>query len=158
MIFERERALHGVVLERAPGDRQGYALSGGEGYDVLRGGGDSGIFNCGYGHGCTVLEAIDAARSVALAFFEHYDVILCPPSHALPRPHGASHGDSFDDWSYMTIHNLLGWPGLSLRAGSSAEGLPVGVQIVTPPWREDIALALAARLQTLMGGFQPPPR
>ncbi len=30
----------------------------------LRGGGDSGIFNCGYGHGCTVLEAIDAVERV----------------------------------------------------------------------------------------------
>ncbi len=30
----------------------------------LRGGGDSGIFNCGYGHGCTVLEAIAAVERV----------------------------------------------------------------------------------------------
>ncbi|NNF78391.1 MAG: UDP-glucose 4-epimerase GalE [Rhizobiales bacterium] len=30
----------------------------------LRGGGESGIFNCGYGHGCTVLEAIDAVERV----------------------------------------------------------------------------------------------
>jgi amidase len=105
----------------------------------------------------SLLEAIDAARSRALAFFEDYDAILCPPSHALARLHGASKGDSFDDWSYMTIFNLLGWPGVSLRAGSSALGLPVGVQIVTAPWREDIALALAQRLQTLMGGYQRPP-
>ena len=30
----------------------------------LRGGGESGIFNCGYGHGCTVLEAIAAVERV----------------------------------------------------------------------------------------------
>ncbi len=30
----------------------------------LRGGGSSGIFNCGYGHGCTVLEAIAAVERV----------------------------------------------------------------------------------------------
>ena len=104
-----------------------------------------------------LLEAIDAARSRALAFFDDYDAILCPPSHALARPHGASHNDSFDDWSYMTIHNLLGWPGVSLRAGGSASGLPVGVQVVAAPWREDLALALALRIETLMGGFQRPP-
>jgi amidase len=103
-----------------------------------------------------LLEAVDEARSRALAFFTDYDAILCPPSHALARPHGASKQDSFDDWSYMTIHNLLGWPGVSVRAGTSEAGLPVGVQIVTAPWREDIALALAQRIETMMGGYQRP--
>jgi amidase len=103
-----------------------------------------------------LLEAIDEARGQALAFFADYDAILCPPSHALARPHGASHQDSFDDWSYMTIHNLLGWPGVSVRAGSSDSGLPVGVQVVAAPWREDIALALAQRIEALMGGYQQP--
>ncbi len=104
-----------------------------------------------------LMEAIDEARSRALGFFRDYDVILCPASHALARAHRASHGDSFDDWSYATIHNLLGWPGLSVRAGTSADGLPVGVQVVASPWREDIALALALKIEALMGGYQPPP-
>ena len=104
-----------------------------------------------------LMEAIDEARSRALGFFADYDAILCPPAHALARPHHASHGDSFDDWSYVTIHNLLGWPGLSVRAGTSADGLPVGVQVVAAPWREDIALALALEIETLMGGYQKPP-
>jgi len=104
-----------------------------------------------------LMEAIDEARSRALGFFADYDAILCPPAHSLARPHQASHSDSFDDWSYITIHNLLGWPGLSVRAGTSAEGLPVGVQVVAAPWREDIALALALKIETLMGGYQKPP-
>ncbi len=104
-----------------------------------------------------LIEAIDEARSRALAFFENYDAILCPPSHALARSHGASKRDSFDDWSYMTIHNLLGWPGVSVPAGVSATGLPVGVQIVAAPWREDIALAVAQKIEALMGGYQRPP-
>jgi len=103
-----------------------------------------------------LIEAIDEARGQALSFFEDYDAILCPPSHALARPHGASHQDSFDDWSYGTIYNLLGWPGVSVRAGSSDGGLPVGVQIIAAPWREDIALALAQRIEALMGGYQRP--
>ena len=104
-----------------------------------------------------LIEAIDEARSQALAFFENYDAILCPASHALARIHGSSHKDSFDDWSYMTIYNLLGWPGVSVPAGTSAGGLPVGVQIVAAPWREDIALALAYKVEALMGGYQRPP-
>ncbi len=104
-----------------------------------------------------LLEEIDAARSAALGFFADHDAILCPVSCALARPHRASHADSFEQWGYMQIYNLLGWPGVSVRAGSSAEGLPVGVQIVAPPWREDIALALAQRIEKLRGGFSEPP-
>jgi amidase len=104
-----------------------------------------------------VLEAIDQTRSQALGFFNDYDAILCPVSFALARPHKASHDDSFDEWGYIQIFNLLGWPGVSVRAGSSADGLPVGVQILAPPWREDLALALAQQVEALMGGFQRPP-
>ena len=104
-----------------------------------------------------LVEAIDEARSQALGFFADYDAILCPASFAVARPHRASHHDSFDDWGYIQIHNLLGWPGVSVRAGTSAAGLPVGVQLVAAPWREDIALALAQQVETLMGGFRPPP-
>lgn len=105
-----------------------------------------------------LLEAIDEARARALGFFDAYDAILCPASFAIARPHKASHADSFDDWSYVQIHNLLGWPGVSVRAGTSVSGeLPVGVQIVAAPWREDIALALAQEIETLMGGYCKPP-
>ena len=104
-----------------------------------------------------LMEQIDAARSRALALFDEFDAIICPPSHALARPHRASHDDSFDDWSYVTIYNLLGWPGVTVRAGTADCGLPVGVQIVAAPWREDIALALARFIESELGGFQPPP-
>ena len=57
----------------------------------------------------------------------------------------------------MIIHNLLGWPGVTVRAGNSKDGmLPVGVQVVAAPWREDHALALAKRIEVLMGGFIAP--
>ena len=57
----------------------------------------------------------------------------------------------------MTIHNLLGWPGASVRAGTSREGeLPVGVQVVAAPWREDAVLSLLARIERLFGGYRPP--
>ena len=55
------------------------------------------------------------------------------------------------------LPDLLGWPGASLRAGISPGGLPVGVQIVAAPWREDIVLALAKKIESLMGGYQRPP-
>jgi amidase len=104
-----------------------------------------------------LLEQIDEAKSQALQFMSQFDVILCPPSKQVARPHRASQSDSFDDWSYMLILNLLGWPGVTVRAGTSLkDNLPVGVQIFAAPWREDIALALAKKVETLFCGYQKP--
>ncbi len=104
-----------------------------------------------------LVEEIDAARSRALGFFTGHDAILSPVSFACARPHRASYTDSFDEWGYIQIFNLLGWPGLSVRAGTDSDGLPVGVQVIGAPWREDVVLALGARIEELMGGFRPPP-
>jgi amidase len=52
---------------------------------------------------------------------------------------------------------MAGWPCAVVRCGTSAEGLPIGVQVVAPAWRDDLALALAARLEAALGGWRPPP-
>jgi amidase len=43
-----------------------------------------------------------------------------------------------------------------VRCGTSAEGLPIGVQLVAAPWREDVALAGALALERDLGGWRPP--
>jgi amidase len=43
-----------------------------------------------------------------------------------------------------------------VRAGTSPEGLPIGVQLVARPWREDVALAMAFAVERATGGFIPP--
>lgn len=49
-------------------------------------------------------------------------------------------------------------PGAVVRAGWSPEGLPIGVQIVAPQWREDIALAVAEHIDKQdFGGWRPSP-
>ena len=45
--------------------------------------------------------------------------------------------------SYTSAYNLTGWPGVVVRGGTSPEGLPIGVQVIARPWREDVALAVA---------------
>jgi len=50
---------------------------------------------------------------------------------------------------------MTGWPAVVVRGGSTAEGLPVGVQVVAPPWREDVALALAAAIEATAGYVEP---
>ena len=104
-----------------------------------------------------LMESIDEVKSQALQFMQNYDAIVCPASHDIARPHGASLQDNFLTWSHITVYNLFGWPAAVVRAGTSRCGsLPVGVQIVAAPWREDIALAVAARIEALMGGYQKP--
>ena len=104
-----------------------------------------------------LLERLDEYRSAMLSFMEGYDAILCPVA-AFPAP---AHGGTFEDankhaFSYSGAYNQTGWPGAVVRGGTSPEGLPIGVQAVARPWREDVALALAARLESALGGWQGP--
>jgi len=44
-----------------------------------------------------------------------------------------------------------------VRCGVSADGLPIAVQVVARPWREDVALAVALHLEEAFGGWACPP-
>ena len=92
-------------------------------------------------------------RSEMLAFMEQFDVMLCPVSATPATLHDDPDGP---DFTYTFAHNLTGWPGAVVRCGTSSEGLPIGVQIVAHPWREDVALAVAQYLETNLGGWQSP--
>jgi aspartyl-tRNA(Asn)/glutamyl-tRNA(Gln) amidotransferase subunit A len=46
--------------------------------------------------------------------------------------------------------NLGGLPGISLPCGMS-DGLPVGLQILAPQWREDVALRVARAYEVASG-------
>ena len=94
-------------------------------------------------------------RSRMLAFMEYYDAILCPTCAVPAVPHGTS-VDQFHVFSYTMPFNLTGYPAVSVRAGTSPEGLPIGVQIAARPWREDVALALAQQVERAFGGYQRP--
>ena len=103
-----------------------------------------------------LLERADAVRSRLLRWLDDFDVLVCP---VMPQPairHGESNADWFGD-TYSDIHNLTGWPSVVVRGGTSEEGLPIGVQLVAPPWREDLAIAAARVVESASGGWQPPP-
>lgn len=102
-----------------------------------------------------LLDRWYAFRSDMLGFLADYDVILCPVNATPARLHGPEM-DDLAGFSYTFSYNLTGWPGAVVRAGTTAEGLPIGVQIVTRPGREDVALALARWVEEEFGGFQPP--
>jgi amidase len=98
---------------------------------------------------------IDAYRIDMLTFMSDYDVIVGPamPTPAKPHHHGLV---EIRDFSHMMVHNLTGWPAAVVRCGTSTEGLPIGVQIVARPWQDATALAVAAQLEKVFGGWKPP--
>ena len=105
-----------------------------------------------------VLEKIDSYRSAMLGFMENYDVIVCPVSAFAALPHGESMTDeNRSGINYTATYNITGWPSTVVRGGTSPDGLPIGVQVVARPWREDVSLAVAQYLEGVLGGWQNPP-
>ncbi len=103
-----------------------------------------------------LIERADAIRARLLRWMQDVDVIVCP---AMPQP-AIRHGESTAPWfgdTYSDVHNLTGWPAVVVRGGTSPDGLPIGVQLVAPPWREDLAIAAAGVVEASSGGWQPPP-
>ena len=99
----------------------------------------------------------DAYRAAMRAFLRRYDVLVCPVYTHAALPHGTSTLDeNFRGFSHTMAYNVAGWPAAVVRCGESAEGLPIGVQVVAAPWREDLALAVAARLERELGGWKIP--
>ncbi len=104
-----------------------------------------------------ILRRWDAFRSELLGWGERFDVIVCPV-FAGPAPrHGetAAEGE-IDPTSYTTPSSLTGWPSATVRCGTSPEGLPLDVQVIAKPWRDDVALAVALELERALGGWVPP--
>ena len=63
---------------------------------------------------------------------------------------------AFRAFSYSQAFNVFDLPSVSLPAGVSAEGLPIGVQIVGRPFEEDAVLVAAAIVEEALGGWQLP--
>jgi len=105
-------------------------------------------------------ERHDLAKSRMLQWFKKYDVLICPTA-ATPAGEidGEDVGGGGMGWSYTNPFNTTGWPGTVVRCGTSTDGrkLPIGLQVIAAPWRDDITLAVATHLEAKGGGYQRPP-
>jgi amidase len=103
-----------------------------------------------------LIERADALRARLLAWMQDVDLIVCP---VMPQP-AIRHGESTAPWfgdTYSDVHNLTGWPAAVVRGGTAPGGLPIGVQVIAAPWREDLAIAGALVVEEASGGWQRPP-
>jgi amidase len=95
----------------------------------------------------------DRFRRAMIAFMAGHDLILTPAAELPAQPHGQPEGRI----PYTLPYSLTGYPAVVVRCATSPEGMPIGVQVVARPWREDVALAAAHLLEQTLGGWQPPP-
>src|SRR5499426_1080128 len=93
-------------------------------------------------------------------FLERYAVLLIPVSGELPFP---DHLDRKDDASFARVWHaqlaqiaipFLGLPGLTVSTGLIGK-VPVGVQVVSGRYREDLCLLAGEAIEA--GGTPPSP-
>jgi amidase len=122
--------------------------------------GDSGALACLRGNRSKVFP-FDLSKTLTrrltltrewLAFFEKYPVLLMPVSGELPFP---DHLDRKDEASFARVWHaqmpqigipLMGLPGLTVSTGLVGR-IPVGVQIVSGRFREDLLLAAGEAIE-----------
>jgi amidase len=94
----------------------------------------------------------DRFRRRMLPFVQSHPLVLSPAAEKPAVRHGADAGRI----PYTLIWSLVGYPAVVVRAGTTADGLPVGVQIAAAPWREDLALAAASIVERALATLPAP--
>jgi len=103
------------------------------------------------------LTRFDSWRSDLLGFVTEYPVIVAPVNAAAAYPAGFETTDEIlAKFSYTFAYNPTGWPVVVVPAGRSDQGLPIGVQIIAGPGREDIALAAAGIVERSLSAYRRP--
>jgi amidase len=105
-----------------------------------------------------------ALRAAIRAHIAPYDIVVCPvapgpaPLHnQAPAEGEGAKAEGYSWLNYASTYSVAGLPVAVVPAGEE-RGLPLGVQIVANPFRDDIALTAARRVESALGGFRPAPR
>jgi aspartyl-tRNA(Asn)/glutamyl-tRNA(Gln) amidotransferase subunit A len=101
-------------------------------------------------------QAVQRLRDSFVDYFQRYDVLLGPVTPFPATRHGLNDlvvdgqtVSAFHVMSATSPFSLTGMPALSMRFGTSSDGLPIGVQIVSSWLAESTVLNVASRLERL---------
>ena len=108
-----------------------------------------------YGSEAALSKLVSGFKAGLTAFFSNYDVLLGPVSPQAARSHGDT-PQGYEFWNELSAHNISGFPAAVVPAACNSDGLPIGVQIVSAPGRDDVALAVAKAVQSRMGHLPIP--
>ena len=105
-------------------------------------------------------------REVVLRLFEEVDAIIAPATPFVAPPIGQKNfmlgGKEVPLRPNIGIYtqpiSFIGLPVVAVPVPDAADGLPIGAQIITAPWREDIALRISHSLEAAGVVKAPPPR
>jgi Asp-tRNA(Asn)/Glu-tRNA(Gln) amidotransferase A subunit family amidase len=106
----------------------------------------------------------DALRAELIEWMNTRPLIIAPVGATHAFEHGARRVkvggrelSIFQAFKHSRSFNVLGLPCVSVPAGRSKEGLPIGVQIIGKPFDEETVLAAASVIEESLGGWMPPP-
>ncbi|KAK4874128.1 hypothetical protein RN001_013488 [Aquatica leii] len=60
------------------------------------------------------------------------------------------------NFNYFAIWNALKFPVTQVPLGLDSQGLPLGIQVVAPPYQDHLCIAVAKELENAFGGYVPP--
>ncbi len=96
----------------------------------------------------------DAFRTAMLGFMSGFDLVVSPVAPDIAPLYRSKYVPT-DMFSYTIPFSLCGNPCVVVRAGTSPEGMPIGVQVVARNWHDDVALRGARCIERALGGWRP---
>jgi amidase len=96
----------------------------------------------------------DAFRTTMLGFMSGFDLIVTPVAPDIAPLYRSKYVPTHL-FSYTIPYSLSGNPCVVVRAGTSPEGMPIGVQVVARNWHDDVALRAAQAIERTLGGWRP---
>lgn len=114
-------------------------------------------------------ERRERLRQGWTSFFAEFDLLICP----VATTPAFAHQQSGERWERMVMVNgqpqpsttalfwagypaLVGLPATAIPLGLTAQGLPVGAQVVAAPYADPVALRFAAWIEDAWRGFVAP--
>lgn len=105
----------------------------------------------------------DSLRESLLERMRETPLLLAPVGAVAAFPHGerkvmagAGEVNTFRAFGYAHACNVFALPAVSVPAGRTRAGLPVGVQIIGRPFAERLVLAAARVVEAALGGWRMP--